>query len=100
MNLQFNSELLEPKIVLLENKNLEIENTMKKINDILNSLDDKVWKTAKKAKFENELKPYVSNMIEIEKTNLENCILLLRKAISRYKSAEDTISNEASKFSI
>lgn len=89
---------LDGMIKALESDNNKVEEEIKAINEKIKIMDDKVWLSPIKSKVFENLIPYLNNVEEKIPNSLNECLLVIKKALDEYKQQDETLKTEANSF--
>ena len=93
-NIDLNPVELKKNIEQLQLDNEEIYDILKKIDNAVLSLDDKVWNSPEKKKINELLIPYLNNVKEIIHDNFFECNVILSNALNLYLETDKELKNK------
>ena len=97
-NLKNETEELTDVVELLKKDTTDIEERVRRINEIVNKLDRTVWDSPEKKQIEEELFPFLEKNVKTVPTILEECNKVLEEAKEKYKENDLTLKQGASKL--
>lgn len=81
-------------VTKLERNNLDISNSLTKINSYIKSLDESVWNSPEKRKIDEKMLPFIEKVDNTVFSNLKLYTDKLTFAINKYYESEMSIKKE------
>ena len=97
-NLKNETEELTDVVELLKKDTIDIEERVRRINEIVNKLDRTVWDSPEKKQIEEELFPFLEKNVKTVPQILEECNKVLEEAKEKYKENDLTLKQGANKL--
>lgn len=97
-NLKNETGELTNVVELLKKDTINIEERVRRINEIINKLDRTVWDSPEKKQIEEELFPFLEKNVKSIPTMLEECNRVLEEAKEKYKENDLRLKQGASRL--
>lgn len=97
-NLKNETIELTDVVELLKKDTTDIEERVRRINEIVNKLDRTVWDSPEKKQIEEELFPFLEKNVKTVPTILEECNRVLEEAKEKYKENDLRLKQGASRL--
>lgn len=97
-DIEIKSNELSSLVERLEKDNIDISETLKKINIAIRTLDEKVWNSPEKKRMDEQMIPFMEKVDKTVYENLKQYTDKIKIAIKKYSESEMSIKKKVENF--
>ena len=97
-DIEIKSNELSSLVERLEKDNIDISETLKKINTLIRTLDERVWNSPEKKRMDEQMLPFIDKVDKTVYENLKQYTDKIKIAINKYNESEMSIKKKVENF--
>lgn len=97
-DIEIKSNELSSLVERLEKDNIDISETLKKINIAIRTLDERVWNSPEKKRMDEQMIPFIEKVDKTVYENLKQYTDKIKIAINKYNESEMSIKKKVEDF--